>query len=420
MNNFGGFMVAGLIRGAWCYPWLLVLGSATTSWAQGPEAPAGMPLSGDIPGNLYYLEDETASGERPRWMEEAFPLVDPKAVPGESARSSPGPREVHEPVNLVVTKPVDQDRERMRGMVEQMRQEQAQRPFVPEGRCEPGDEPVYRKRLAVAGFSVQHPEQASMGGLFDAGERLSAWLYQEVRSIGWFDVLAAPLHQTYASLESAPSRFQRDNRLTRYSAVSREMGVQFVVSGVIRDIALNHPAAWDTPYQRRLKTALFAEDTNRRLVADMVVHDGFTGQVLLERRYEARGQWQLGRTEQVTFGGDRFRQTEYGVAVGELVASMAEDLTLAIACQPMLIPIREVQGRDLVLDVGSQSGLAPGQTLTLLRAQRSMSAPSDRPRLWDTGVEATLESVALDRSVATMVEQGGINNIQRGDYAVVR
>lgn len=412
MNHLS-VMVSGLMKWAGCSLFLF-LGCIGTVWAQEPGTPAGVPFSGDAPGNLYYLDDELTAGERPRWMEEAFPLVDPKAIPGEARQSVS--REEPQPANLVVTKPVDEDREQMQGMLEQMREEQAQRPYVPQGQCEPG----HRKRVAVTGFSLQHPEQASMGGLFDAGERLSAWLYEEVREADRLDVLAAPLHRTYASLDSAPTHFQNDNRLTRYSAVSREMGVQFVVSGVIRDIALNHPAAWDTSYQRRLKTALFAEDTNRRLVADMVVHDGFTGQVLLEKRYEARGQWQLGRTDRVTFGGDRFLQTEYGAAVADLVTAMAEDLAGAVACQPMLIPIREVQGRDLVLDLGSQSGLAPGQTLTLLRAQRTLAEPSDRPRLWDTGVEATLESLALDRSVATMTEPGGINNIQRGDYAVVR
>lgn len=389
-----------------------------------PDTPSAQMNEGmGTPADLYYLDEAAGSAERPDWMREAFPSEDPKAIPGEysSPRQTQRPLEdASGPINLEVTKPLTDERESFREFTEQLREEQAQKPFVAAGHCEPGERPDHRKRVAVAGFSMQHPEQGLLGALSDAGEETSAWLYNALRETDRFETFAAPQYRAYASLESAPSHLQENNRLVRYSAVSREMGVQFIVSGVIRDISVNHEGSWDTSYQRRLKTALFAEDTGRVFRVDMVIHDGFTGQVLFEKRYQTSGRWEAGRTERVGFGSVKFWQMDYGQAVRQQISAMAEDVVSAVACQPMLVPVRDVRGKSLVLDVGSGSGLRPGDRLALLRAKTDLSRPSERPELWETGVEATLESLALDRSLATMPEEGGINNIQAGDYAVVR
>ena len=98
---------------------------------------------------------------------------------------------------------------------------------------------------------------------------------------------------------------------------------------------------------------------------------------------------------------------------------ITDDLMSTIDCQALLVPILEVSGKDLLLDVGTRSGLLPGDKLRVVRAESSLQRPNAPPKLWDTGVDLHLHQLSLDTSRAWMPEEGGIINVREGDYAVM-
>lgn len=339
-------------------------------------------------------------------------------VPSEELDAAPS-EPVYEPVNLIVTKYVGGVQKPLDELAESIRREQNRPEFIPSERCPERDAPRYRKKLAVAGFSLEHPEQALLGELSDAGSSVSRVLYQNFSGQG--DVLPylAPDWQMFASLDSAPTSRGFTNRLSKYSAVSREMGVQFVVSGVIRSVAVHDSGTWGSSVYSRTKRKMFGADEERSFVLDVVVHDGYSGRVMFEKRYETAGAWEMGRYEKVGFASARFAETGYGQAVDKLLSEVTKEVTERIACQPMLVPVLEVNGQDLVLDVGTDSGLLPGDKMKLIRAQSSWRNLDGPPRLVDAGVELHIHEMTLDRAHAWMPEHGGVINIQSGDYAVI-
>ena len=324
-----------------------------------------------------------------------------------------------EPINLVITKEVGGTQEKLDELAATIRKEQNRKSFEPHPRCPSDQSPRYRKKVAVAGFSLANPDQTVFGGLGEVETSFSSMLYREFRNGGSVQPFSAPSRQMFASLDMAPTRSAYGNRLDKYSAVSREMGVQFVISGVIRNIGVDDRSAWDNSYSSRLKRSLFSADTTRAFVVDVVVHDGYTGRVVVEETYSTSGRWDLPMTKKAGFGSPSFQDTAYGKAVADLVSYIQADLTDRLACQPMLVPILEVKGKDLLLDVGTPSGLLPGDRLQLVRAEHSLQRPDAPPELWDTGVDLHIHSLSLSTSRAWMHAEGGAINIREGDYAVI-
>src|SRR5690554_3495792 len=375
------------------------------------KSDADEPLQGISRGS-----DEKANGSTPPSADADVSLASEEALTEASKLAKP----TSEPVNLVITKEVGVTQNKLDVYADIIRKEQEREEFEPNPLCPGADAPKYRKKLAVAGFPLEHPEQSVFGGLNNVGKAVSSSLYQRLEQSQRVQAYSAPQWQMFASSSMAPTMMLgSSNRLGKYSAVSREMGAQFVMSGIIRDVSISDPKAWSTDYGSKMKRAVFGSDTRRNFELDMVVHDGYTGRVIMEKRYSGSGEWDVPRNKQVAFGSDRFFNTAYGQAVEKVLADMASDVLAQLDCQPMLVPITEVAGKDLLLDVGTPSGLLPGAKMRLVRAESSLARPDEPAQLWDTDVELHIHSLSLDSARAWMPKLGSQINIQRGDYAVI-
>ena len=322
-------------------------------------------------------------------------------------------------VNLIISKDVGGRQAQLDRLAAALREERNSTPFELNQQCPNQQASGIRKKVVVAGFNVEKPDQTVFGGLGSVGYATSEWLYQKLLETGEVLPLSAPGRQMLASLRAGPTVETTGNRLEQYSAVSRQMGAQFVVSGIVRNLDVNRVGSWDTSYASSIKRSLFSADTLREFVVDVVLHDGYTGQLVSERRYTASGRWDIPRTGKVTFGSTEFNDSGYGIAVAEVFDDITNDLMSMIDCQAMLVPILQVDGKDLLLDVGTKSGLLPGDKLRVVRAESSLQRPDAPPKLWDTGVDLHLHQLSLDTSRAWMPEEGSTLNIREGDYAVM-
>jgi hypothetical protein len=361
-------------------------------------------------GSVIKFSGKSTSDQPEKSPEEA--VADKKTVSGKPSDESGD-------MTLVVTKDVGGKQAELDALAATIRQEQDRRTFKPHPECPSRDAPKYRKSVAVTAFTLETPREGAFGSLYNAGETVSDLIYQKFKASGNITPYYAPTRQMFASLDMAPTRFASGNGLEKYSAVSREMGVQFVVAGVIRDMDVSSPDTWDSSYYSNAKRALFGGDLNRAFVVDVVVYDGFTGHVVMERRYAGDGRWEFSRREKVQFGSDRFMETHYGQAVDRVIGDISTDIVDRLACQPMLVEILNVDGKDLVLDVGTESGLLPGTYMRVVRKEHSLRAPEQPPQLWDTGVELHVHKLNLNSARAWMPQYAGAINIQPGDYAVL-
>ncbi|MCH8499857.1 MAG: hypothetical protein LAT63_15375 [Marinobacter sp.] len=359
----------------------------------------------------------------------ATPLTAGAVVPGEDATDADAaPRSVapdtavktsEHPLHLVVSKPATRDEVRLQALREELVRLSAEPEFVPHARCPEGQAPRYRKKVAVTGFGLSRPAEASMGALFDAERQVPQTLYQHLSASRKVQTFSASEQRLYASLGDGATWQRSDNRLLRESDLSREMGVQFVVAGVIRDMGLEEARAWDTSVSSQLRRRVGRANQNRQFVLDVVVHDGFTGLPVYEERYTTRGEWTLPQQQRVGFGSPAFYETPYGEAVAELMEQVSRDVIDQLDCQPLMAQVIEADQTVLTLDAGSLAGLKPGDTLRLLRRESPVALRDGATRLRDTGVEVTLEQVGLDSSFARMPLQAGRVNVQQGDVVVV-
>jgi len=287
------------------------------------------------------------------------------------------------------------------------------------GQCGAGEASRLKKRVAVTGFPVLHPDQTRIGRIGDAGEILPQQLQQRLMERGGFQVFGATRSRMFSDLLNAPTVQQGNNRLTNVLQVAREMGVQFVVTGVIRDLGVADPSAWGTSVLDRMQRGIGTVDQQRRFAADLVVYDGFSGSPIYQQRFATSSDWNAAPGSSAGFGSEGFRKTAYGQSVNGVIEEMATAVTEALACQPFITRITRVDGYSVTLESGATAGLRPGDELQLYRSTGYLDAPGATPELTDSQLSVTLDSVQPQSSRGTMPQLGGIVNIQRDDIAIL-
>ena len=287
-----------------------------------------------------------------------------------------------------------------------------------------GDCPTRRardlnKRVAVTSFTLEDHRGASLGALADFDGALADRLLNAFEGEDRVVPYSAVNRRLYEEPGVAPTRVRWDRRLTRASRLSQSMGVQFVVSGVIRDISVEDPGAWGSSMLTQLQRGVGLVNLKRRLVVDLYVHDGFTGALLLEQRFQTRGNWEFQPETRVDTRSAVFEASDYGKQTMALVGEMADAVSETLRCQPFMARIDRVEDRRILIASGTESGLEPGDEVALYRSERFLDQSDKPPLLQGIGQTMRVERVQSSFSSGTLPIQGHRMNIQRGDRVVI-
>ena len=285
--------------------------------------------------------------------------------------------------------------------------------------CEDSQASQYKKKVAVLGFSLQVPKQVRLGGLQNIERALASELSLKLKETDAVVVYEQSQVAIHADLRNAPSHYTEQLTLTHAANYAKQAGVQFVVSGVIRDLSLEDSDAFETSYWTKLKRLVKRTNPNRHFVVDLFVHDGFSGAIVWQKQFSTTGKWQADLTDKVGFGSPAFMSEEYGQQVTALIQSMAGNVTEQIHCQPFMTRISRVEGKTLHFSSGASSGIRPGDTLSLYRTSNFYD--SDRlsgVELDNVKTALTVSQVHPNFSSGTISVDPGRLNIQADDLLI--
>jgi ADP-ribose pyrophosphatase YjhB (NUDIX family) len=277
----------------------------------------------------------------------------------------------------------------------------------------------YKKKVAVLGFSLQVPEQVNLGGLQNIERGLASDLVRQLKERNDVVVYEQSQVAIHADMRNAPSHYTEQLTLTNAADYAKQAGVQFVVSGVIRDLSLEDSDTFSTSYWSTLKRLVNRANPNRHFVVDLFVHDGFSGAIVWQKQFMTTGKWQADLTDKVGFGSPEFLNEDYGQQVAALIQGMAGNVTEQIHCQPFMTRVSRVEGKTLHFSSGASSGIRPGDTLALYRTSNFF----DSDRLSGVDLEnvktaLTVSQVHPNFASGTISVDPGRLNIQEDDLLI--
>ncbi|MCW8356695.1 MAG: flagellar assembly protein T N-terminal domain-containing protein [Marinomonas sp.] len=288
---------------------------------------------------------------------------------------------------------------------------------TPDSQCSTGPTSYYKKTVGVTGFELQVPQQARLGELSNISRELPKDLADEINKQGYLRALTATNIAIYPDLINAPSSTNYDGSLTNVTRISEQLGVQYIVSGVIRDIG---EVYLRFPNDKNAKDMLDEEiDKERNFVVDIYIYDGFSGALLFEHRYNEIGNWDISDHAKIGFGSAKFWSVHYGKVVQQALKESALDTSEQLRCQPFIANIFRTEGNRIHISAGSLSGIKPGDKFNVYRRYEVFNQlQSAQTQLNNANISVTIKQVQPNFSVGELVVDSHILNVQQQDVVI--
>ena len=277
----------------------------------------------------------------------------------------------------------------------------------------------YKKEIALLGFSIQEPRQANIGGLHDIDRMLPGYLTGQLNKLNNLVVHESSQYTLYDEFANAPSTETSQRTLTKAAHYARQMGVQFVVSGIVRDLSLVNPDAFGGSFLASAGRFMSTANINRHFAIEVFVHDGFSGSIVFQKTYELTDDWDTYPTDQTGFASPAFWKIEYGESVGRLLNNVAVDVNNTLACQPFMTRITRAEGKTLHFASGASAGVRPGDQLAVYRTYQFYNADLlAGTELTNAKAVLTVSQVHPSFGTGTISVDAGRLNIQIDDLLI--
>ncbi|UTW00260.1 flagella assembly protein FlgT [Marinomonas rhizomae] len=288
---------------------------------------------------------------------------------------------------------------------------------TPDSQCSTGPTNYYKKTIGITGFELQVPQQARLGELSNISRELPKDLANEINKKGYLRALTATNIAIYPDLINAPSSTNYDGSLTNVTRISEQLGVQYIMSGVIRDIGESYLRY---PDDKNVKDLLDEGiDKERNFVVDIYIYDGFSGALLFEHRYSEVGNWDVTDHARIGFGSAKFWTVHYGKVVEQALKESALDTSEQLRCQPFIANIFRTEGNRIHISAGSLAGIKQGDKFNVYRRYEVFNQlQSAQTQLNNANISVTIKQVQPNFSVGELVVDSHILNVQQQDVVI--
>ncbi|MCP4596019.1 MAG: hypothetical protein GY843_06020 [Neptuniibacter sp.] len=291
--------------------------------------------------------------------------------------------------------------------------------------CKNGVTNKYVKSLALAAFPLENLGQAKLGNLHDAPLAFPRQLTQLFNQSKTLTALNAGRINFYPDPSLAATSQLSDGALSSMLSNIKKMDVNYVVSGVIKDMSIVDPSTYNEDnyfvdlYNRSKYLNQKPLRNLRAFTIDLFVHDGFSGNLVMQKSYQTAGLWDLDPSIKTGFSSTSFAQEDYGQKIQELQQQIVNDLTENLLCEPFTARITNSQDKTIWISAGSAQGVKIGDKLTVYR-RSTFYTPDMRPQTQLMNTQQTLVIKDVQNSFASGQIKGAVEqfNIRPGDLVI--
>lgn len=280
--------------------------------------------------------------------------------------------------------------------------------FPQEQKCFAAD---YKKSMLLTRSNLLHREQANIGNIYALDKTLIKKLANKIQHQGIYLETKLAL-QTKTEFSRFNQSLQTQSLKNLAMSLANMTDSQYVLFSEIQDISLandenNQWQFWQSNiYQRQFNVALY-------------IHDGTTGERILNKYYQSSAPWQFDKRKQVDVTSQNFWQSDYGQQISLTLDDMVNDIDENMMCQPTQGRIVQVQGNAISFNLGKRHGVKIGDEFSLLHLNSFISDDKrSYPAFNVSPYKVIVTSVSQDSAQATTTEQHVLDNIQLNDLAV--
>ncbi len=250
----------------------------------------------------------------------------------------------------------------------------------------------FRKKVTAVYFPLLDAAQVGTRDYYGFQRGIPTELLQRLSASGDFlvrDASDRSLHRDPLNATSIASNGHRIRPLV--NTLQDELGIQYVISGVIRDLGHGAPPGfrltdrfelfgteWNPlgirfePGWRGIEDTLGLQwqPNERRIEIEFFVHDAYTGELLARHRHAKVVKGVVKPDQPVRFGTRAFYSTPYGEAFRAVLDRQVAAIRRLLSCREFSVKVLGEDERYLYIDMGRDTRIKKGDRITLYKSAR--------------------------------------------------
>ena len=280
----------------------------------------------------------------------------------------------------------------------------------------------YRKRVAVAAFPMADPKQASIGRLRNIESSMATELVKRLTNNNKIEALNAGNLLLLSEVNTAATAQLPQGSLTTVLQQTRQLEVQYIISGVIRDISMLTPSVFRSKNYFVDAYHILDYLSSRYMRAfevDLFIHDGFTGALVSQKSYRTAGLWGNNDRQKFGFASSPFWQLDYGQQVSKEIDKMALEINSELRCNSFSVEITRANESKIWFKAGSSSGIKQGDKFDVYRKSTFYDYQQNPTiELSQTPLVLTVQKTQANSAQGRVNGLAGQSNIQAGDVLI--
>ncbi len=282
----------------------------------------------------------------------------------------------------------------------------------------------HRKRIAIAAFPMLDPSQSKIGRLRNIESSLASELVKRLADDDNIEALNAGHLMLQSEVSIAATQQLARGSLTTVLQQTRQLEVQYIVSGVVRDISMLTPSVFRQKnyfIDKYNKYDYLSSKYMRAFEVELFIHDGFTGALISQKSFRTAGLWGNNDRQKFGFASSPFWQLDYGKQVQSKLDQMADEISATLRCNDFTVEISRTDQNSIWLKAGRTAGIKAGDQFDVYRKSTFYDRQQNPTiELSKTALMLTIKEVQANSARGSVNGLTGQNNIQSGDILISR
>ena len=280
--------------------------------------------------------------------------------------------------------------------------------FPQEKQCFSSD---YKKTLLITRGHLVNREQANVGAIYQLETALMQKLANKLADDGqYLDTKLALKTKTEFS------RFNDSLDAEAIAQLSRNLSdvtdTQFVMYSEINDISFNNELNNSWQFWQE-------DEFDRHFDISFYIYNGNNGELVFEKEYKNSAPWTFTKRAHVDVNSQTFWQSAYGQVLNQTLNKVMTDLDENMMCQPTRGRIVQVEGNQIIVNLGKRHGVQVGDEFSLLHSHHFINKDGKTYAGFNVSpYKVKVTQVSQKTAHAITTDEHILGNIQVNDIAV--
>ncbi len=280
--------------------------------------------------------------------------------------------------------------------------------FPQEAQCSSAS---YKKTVLLTRSYLRHRQQANIGSIYAIDKVLVEHLANTLSEQSQFVSYQTALNQRlpFSKLQLSTNHEPLKQLAMSLATISDS---QFVLFSEINDVSFGRDVqnSWQ----------FWQEDQfERQFNVSFYLFNGENGELAFSKQYQGKALWPFSKRENIDVNSATFWQTDYGQMIENLLNQTVMDLDEQLACQTTRGKIVQVNGNEIMINLGAKHGVKIGDRFSLLHWHNFTADNGKTYAGYNISpYEVEITQVTAESAIAHSIDDGLLGNIQINDFAV--